>query len=280
MSTGLNAGPTPSTELHPVPPADTGVIEKPKPTRILPTDRISFGKQMDTVRAFGSATASGTAKYVTAKQVADIVKMAAQTVSLANPFWVDIKFLSRAEGQGFIVAPELTEYAHAYQWNRDTAAHKLAPVLAREWFWQVLEPQLRFQEITIKAAIEMLSEKVAATPEYRPRLAMILDYLAAAGMVDKANGMISLVRDSRPTVPSQPSASESVEPDPSPARQVRSSVETKYDQGGQGIAFDISVRVDMTEIAGWEPARISAFFSGIAQVIAAKGAMERDLSKE
>ena len=32
------------------------------------------------------------------------------------------------------------------------------------------------------------------------------------------------------------------------------------------VQFDVSVRVDMKEFAGWKPDRIAAFFSGIAQV--------------
>jgi len=31
----------------------------------------------------------------------------------------------------------------------------------------------------------------------------------------------------------------------------------------------------MAEFAGWDPARITAFFGGIAQVLAAKGQLER-----
>ena len=36
------------------------------------------------------------------------------------------------------------------------------------------------------------------------------------------------------------------------------------------VQFHISVRVDMAEFATWKPARIAAFFNGIAQVLATK----------
>ena len=32
----------------------------------------------------------------------------------------------------------------------------------------------------------------------------------------------------------------------------------------------------MAEFAGWQPERISAFFSGVAQVLAAKGNVEKE----
>lgn len=42
------------------------------------------------------------------------------------------------------------------------------------------------------------------------------------------------------------------------------------------VSFDISVRVSMAEFATWRPERISAFFGGIASVLAAKGRIEED----
>jgi hypothetical protein len=42
------------------------------------------------------------------------------------------------------------------------------------------------------------------------------------------------------------------------------------------VQFHVSVRVDMAEFAGWEAERISAFFAGIAQVLAAKGSSKED----
>src|SRR4051812_35970064 len=37
------------------------------------------------------------------------------------------------------------------------------------------------------------------------------------------------------------------------------------------VQFCISVKVDMAELARWEPDRIAMFFNGIAKVVAAKG---------
>jgi hypothetical protein len=38
------------------------------------------------------------------------------------------------------------------------------------------------------------------------------------------------------------------------------------------------VKVNAQDFAGWSPDRITAFFGGIAQVLAAKGALEREAS--
>jgi hypothetical protein len=40
------------------------------------------------------------------------------------------------------------------------------------------------------------------------------------------------------------------------------------------IQFQVSVKVSMAELSGWSADRITAFFSGVAQVMAAKGKIE------
>jgi hypothetical protein len=257
--------------------------EGKKPTKVLPTVRIAFTKQLDVLRAFAAASGLSN-KLVTLQEVSEIIGLASTTISLANPFWVDVKFLNRTEGQGFTVANELTEYAHAFEWNRDTAAHKLAPLLSRQWFWEALEPRLRFSELSEDDAVTILAEKSTAGPDYKSQLKMILEYLDAGGLITKANGLVALVRNA-PTgaqAAPAPAPEEKQAATPEGKKQTggRSGVSTNFDQGAHGVSFDISVRVDMSEFGGWQPARIQAFFNGIAQVIAAKGAMEQDSSKE
>jgi hypothetical protein len=42
------------------------------------------------------------------------------------------------------------------------------------------------------------------------------------------------------------------------------------------LRFNVDVSVDMKEFATWKPDRISAFWAGIAQVLAAKAAVEQE----
>lgn len=251
-----------------------------KPTKPLPTVRVSFMKQMDILRAYAAA-AGGTSRIVSLKQVADVVQMAVPTVSLANLFFVDVKFVQRSEGIGMTPATELLEYAHAYQWDKETAAHKLAPLLSKTWFWEALQPRLSFQELSEDQAVTLLAEKSAAGPPYKSQLRMILEYLDAAGMVNRANGVVTAVKGRQP-VSSSVAAAESSEKalatdDESAVPSARSAVATNFAQTKQGaVNFEISVHIDMTEFAGWQPARIAAFFNGIAQVLSAKGMVEKE----
>lgn len=250
-----------------------------KPNKPLPTVRVSFVKQMDLLRAYAAAS-GGSTKIVSLKEVSDIVQMAVPTISLANPFFVDVKFVQRSEGVGMTPANELIEYAHAYQWDKETAAHKLAPLLTRTWFWEALKPRLAYQELSEDQAVTILAEKTAAAPAYKSQLRMILEFLDAAGIIKRANGQISDARgrQQQPAGPATEASGESEEPLEAKGTPLpRSHVATNFTRTKQGaVNFDVSVHVDMTEFAGWQPARIAAFFNGIAQVLSAKGMVEQE----
>lgn len=254
-----------------------------KPNKALPTVRIAFAKQLDLLRAYAAASGP-TSRMVNLKDVAEIVQMSPTTIPLANPFFVDVRFVQRTEGQGMTPATELLEYAHAYEWDKETAAYKLAPLLAKTWFWDALLPRLSFQELSEDQAVTLLAEKSAAGPPYKSQLRLILDYLEASGLVKRENGMVRMVKGGAPAMSTpQPSA----ELDNVPASisegknaSTRSVVTTNFNQKQGAVSFDISVRIDMSQLAGWEPARIAALFAGIAQVVSAKGAFEKDSVKE
>lgn len=46
------------------------------------------------------------------------------------------------------------------------------------------------------------------------------------------------------------------------------------------IQFHLSVKVNMAEFKGWPPDTVAAFFGGIAQVLNAKAALEKSVSKD
>jgi hypothetical protein len=254
-----------------------------KPNKVLPTVRVSFSKQMDIVRAYAAA---GSGKAVTGKDVADIVQMAPTTISLANPFFLDVKFVQKSEGVGMAPASEVMEYLHAYEWDKETAAHKLSPLLSNAWFWEALQPRLAFEKLSEEQVITVLAEKSKAGPSYKPQLKMVLEFLDAAGMIKRENGQVTALKGAQqttallaPAAAPAKSAEHAESPSVSPLKQ-RASVGTNFAQREGVISFDISVRVDMSEFVGWEPARIAAFFAGVAQVISAKGMFEKDSVKE
>jgi hypothetical protein len=251
-----------------------------RPSRPLPTNRIAFPKQMELLRAY-AALSGPQSRPVGNKALAGIVKLAADTVSLVNPFLADSFLLIKIDN-GYAPTDDVQSFAKAYDWSPDSAAERLAPTLSRTWFWEVLQPRLQMRAISEKDAIQALAESVGASREYEPQLGTILDYLAAAGMVERDGGMVRR----RSKAPSESQAPDEAPADQGreqqPAREApRSTVfVSSAAQPTQGvIAFDISVRVSMAEMSGWSSDRIAAFFGGVAQVLAAKGRAEEEPAK-
>lgn len=272
-------------------PPDLSKTAKSKPSRTLPTERVVFQKQLNLLRAYAAASSHGN-KAVKTADVADIVKMAPTTVSLTNAFFLDVGFVQKTE-TGFMPAPEVLAFAQAYEWNQDTATQKLAPLLKPTWFANILFPKLAFDKLRESDAIADLGQAATAGTEYKSQLKMLIDYLEAAGLVQRDGEYLRKTTPQQTTAPtppapveraSHPSSGENKEP-----REVsfgaagtgRSNVSTAFTQmtGGR-VQFNISVNVDMAEFSGWSPDRITAFFAGIAQVLAAKGAVEQKANME
>lgn len=246
-----------------------------KPTKPLPTNRVTFLRQLELLRAYAAASGPN-GKVVTNADVAALVKMKSGTVSISNSFFADSGLLIRADG-GYLPAPDVVSFQRVYEWNRETASYKLGPVISGTWFGKALLTKLSFKPMDEGEALVSLAEAASAGPGYRNQLRVCLEYLAAAGLIQwdgnlirvaRANGQGGDVAD-RPTA-----AADTKEP------KVRASVATGFlTQPTEGVVqFNVSVRVDMKEFEGWEPQRIAAFFSGIAQVLAAKGAIEKEAS--
>lgn len=248
----------------------TGEKKRIRPTKTLPTDRITFSKQLEILRAFGIlGGASGTPTVVTNKEVAEVVKMQPSTVSLANPFFVSINFLQKAE-DGCSPAAAVMDMIRAKEWTPETAMHKLAPPLRESWFGAALLPKLSFAPMTEESALAKLAEACTATPEYKPQLRMLVDFLVVAGLVEREGDQL---KASKPEGVSPIQKSDS--PSKVPERE-RSQVTTGFAQTPEGaVNFHISIRVEMAEFAGWKSDRIAAFFNGIAAVLAAKANVEQ-----
>ncbi|GMV24390.1 MAG: hypothetical protein AMXMBFR58_04210 [Phycisphaerae bacterium] len=257
----------------PVPPAsDAGGTppnppKRPRAAKVLPTDRIRFEKQLDVLRAYASASGIE-GKAVSNSDVAGIVQLTESTVSLGNNFWSDIGLLIRADG-GYVPAPEVQAFQKAAEFGSEpaVAALKLGPLLSRSWFYTRLRPKISFRTLTEDEAILELAEEAGAQLSHKPQLRVLLDYLAWSGLIVRDNNAIKLAKPSQESGDSTPSGEH---------RAARSSatVVVAQQQSEGVVQFQISVKVSMSEIASWDPQRIAAFFSGIAQVMAAKGKSE------
>lgn len=264
---------------------------KAKPLQILPTDRITIAKQLAVLRAYAAASGQNL-KPVKTAEVGTISKTGTTTISSANPFFVATGLIQRTEG-GFVPSAEVLAFAHAYEWDSTdaTASHKLAPLLADTWFAADVLKKISFGNLKESDAIKDLSQIATAPKECKAQIKILIDYLEAVGLVQRdgdylrKGGAVSTSRAAREAVVPAPDPSPASEPEhrEAPQREAlpRSSVTSAFSQmTGGSIQFNVTVKVDMKEFAGWQPERIAAFFNGIAEVLAAKGGMEREATKE
>lgn len=251
-----------------------------RPTKYLPTPRITFSKQLDILRAFAAASGP-TGKVASNDDVAKIVKMNASTISLANPFLASAGLITKTDG-GYIPCAEVMSFLRAYEWSPDTAAQKLATVLAKTWFAEELLSNLAFGPMALDDAIKDLAEASNAAPEYRGQLEILLDYLAAAGLIQRdgtqikrgALAMSTIAANREEATPSK--QEDATTPPPEPRTMPTAAVPSLFGTTEGAVNFHVSVRVDMGEFANWKPDRIAAFFGGMAQVLAAKAKVERE----
>lgn len=161
--------------------------------KVLPTERITFAKQLDILRAYG-AQYEATSKPVKNEDVAKIVGMKDSTVSISNAFFSSTKLIQRVESGGYTPCPEVISFCRAYQWDKEKAPQKLAPAIEQMWFAKALLPKLKFSPIQETEAIQHLGEETATDKESEPRLKLLLDYLSISGLVIRENGQVKLVQ--------------------------------------------------------------------------------------
>jgi hypothetical protein len=241
--------------------------------KTLPTDRLSVPKQLDILRAYGASFES-TGAPVTNDAVAEIVELAPTTVSLSNAFLVDVGLIQRGDA-GYTPSPEVVAFCHAFGWDEEKASHKLAPLLIKTWFAQALIPKLKFRPLKSDEALRILAEVSSADKDYTAQLQMLLGFLDLTGIVVCENGEIRLNRETGET-------EKTITPPGAEATPTVEQVTTAFAQknatsaglSAGAINFEIKVNVGMAELSGWSADRITAFFSGVAKVMAAKADAE------
>jgi hypothetical protein len=260
--------------------------QRAKPNYVLPSDRITVEKQLTLLRGF-AAVSGHSKKPVKLSEVAEVSKVSPNTISYANGFFLEVGLLQKSDS-GFIPAEEVAAFALAYEWNPNTAAHKLAPIIMKSWVGQRVMPKLSMGiPVHENELIDDLTMAAAVGSDFRPRVKMLLDILEETGIAIREGehlkkGSTSSAAASPAAAPTSERPATDSEPREASSRDGgRSNVNTVFSQmTGGAVQFNITVKVDMDEFAGWKPDRITAFFGGIAAVLSAKAAVEKSSSKD
>jgi hypothetical protein len=253
---------------------------KSQPTKRLPTHRIKFSKQLDIIRAYGVKSQNGS-KAANYKDVAEVVSIHFNTISLLVGFLVENGFLER-NGDATMPTRPVLEFAQAYSWSPESAPRKLAPIIRRAWFGELLLEKLAFRSMQEDDAIAELAGAISAGTELKSQVATLIEYTIVTGLVRRDGSMLSLGEgaagpSSELTVARQEKSQqvpEQRDSAPLTARSSSAATSTSFMTTEGAVQFHVSIRVTMQEMAGWTPDRISAFFAGLAQVLAAKKGAE------
>lgn len=250
----------------------------PKPQRQLPTERVTVPRQLDILRAYAAASQHGS-KPVGNREVATLAGMTPESVSGCNGFLASLNLIRKSEN-AWVVSSEVLDFFRAYDWNKDTAPHKLAAAMRESWFGQALTTRLSFKPLAEDEAIAILAELSAAAPQYLRSLKMLLEFLETTGVIVREGTMLRNATSSASapaTVDQRPPEMKSPDIQTPEASPRVPKLSTAFAQMGEGaMRFNVSFTVDMAEMANWKADRIAAFFNGIAQVLAAKAEVEKN----
>jgi hypothetical protein len=274
----LTAVPDPSSDStesqeKPEPKPDT----RPRTSRPLPTDRIAFQKQLAVLRGFAvAATENG--GVASANDVEKVIRMSHSTISLATPFFVDAGLLIRSDRGRFRPSEAVTEYTRGQDWSPESAGRYLRAVVAKSWFGDIIGKKVELNPRELDDVMAALAGASDASPDHRNQVSMLIDYAAFAGLVKRDGNMLRKVDGEAPPSPQIGNVESPPAPTPLAPEKAQEGVHSGFAQDSAAgyVEFHVNVKVRTAEFSTWRPERITAFFGGIAAVLAAKGQMEKD----
>ena len=217
----------------PAPPPTSTAIKKSTLSKVLPSDRLTFDRQIEALKAYVAEYEANGGKPVTNLKAGEIGKMAAATIVVTNAFFTDIGLLTRSE-EGFIPSSEAVGYLRAvHGLCPESASDKLKPLFDKQWFSQVLIPRLRLRTMDLLEVVKVLGEEASAGKEHIQRLELLIEFMAFVGVIRKEGNQISL-----PTsTPAPPLASP-----PVPSPQAENGQKTNLASGHMALPIPLDAR--------------------------------------
>jgi hypothetical protein len=166
----------------------TSPSDRSRPTKPLPTDRVSPQNQFYILRAWASVSDEGT-KAATVNEVSRKVGMVSSTVALTNPFFSSIGLLQRLAVGTYVPSKDVIRF---FNTNSDEAARHLAPAFRDAWFGQLVIPNVKFAPVDEEVILSMLEGACGVAQEQRKALGFLLDFMEAVDLIERSNGKIKL----------------------------------------------------------------------------------------
>jgi hypothetical protein len=188
------------------PGSGTGNTSRPQKQRAekgLPTDRMTFDKQVEALRCIAQISGNGK-RPVTALDLSAAVGLKGGTGGLSNKFFRDSGWIAFAGRGEYAAADPLVEYhRHLNVDPQDLrgARHHLAASARNSWYWGVLEPMLE-GGVRQTMALHTLSKEAGAN-DHTHQLLLLLEWVEWLGLI-RREGDLVFPGSSEANVPTQP----------------------------------------------------------------------------
>lgn len=173
----------------------SGGVQKPRQT--LPSDRLSFERQIDSLKAFASQAMVHDG-VVTNKQAGDVVGVAETTIVVTNAFFTEIGLLERIGNGQFRTNSLMSEYAHAIDYQAPSPGHALKPLFEKQWFAKTLLPYLGARDVSRDEAVRILAQSCGASKKYEGNVRVLLDFMGYVGVVEFLGDLVKKSASANP----------------------------------------------------------------------------------
>ncbi|MGY1602383.1 hypothetical protein [Geodermatophilus sp. SYSU D00815] len=206
-------------------PAGGRATPRQRAERSLPTDRLSFEKQVEALRAIAQISGSGR-RPVTAEEISSTLGLRGNTGGLSNKFFRDTGWIEPHSRGTYVPTEELLSFHQqlAVDPTAEAAAKEYLLHAARSsWYWQEIADMVQGAGVRETAVMFKLVKAAGASPDdHKSQLALIIEWLIWLGLVHR-DGDIVLAGPAA----ALPAATADPEPDGIPDEDEPSAVEVE-----------------------------------------------------
>jgi hypothetical protein len=169
---------------------NTGRAQKQRAERSLPTDRMTFDKQVEALRSIAQIGGNGK-RPVTAEDISPNVGLKGGTGGLSNKFFRDSGWIVSAGRGAYAAADPLMQYhRHLNIDPHDShgARQYLAASARNSWYWEALEPMLE-GGVRQTMALHALSKEAGAN-DHTHQLHTLLEWVEWLGLIRRDGDLV------------------------------------------------------------------------------------------
>lgn len=248
------------------PPKPERAKAQPRSERPLPTDRMKFAIQVETLKAYVSASGQGR-HAISTDDLDGHVSVTPSTAGLNNAFFHSSGLLAKESRGRYLPIPEVVAFAREAGFDSAEAAKLLGPVLAKTWYYEATRNRIELEAASRQQVIQCLARAAGAQGHHIAQLDTIIDWLAFVGLVTVEGDTVRLAEAAGPAT----ADTDTTAPEPEEVTETPTSAPARQ-RGAAVLSFSLELTAD--DLAKISAEQITALFTAVGQVMAAKNAAD------